>query len=373
MAEKRDYYKVLGVDKDASQSEIKKAYRKLVKKYHPDHNDSPDAEEKFKEVGEAYEVLSNEEKRRAYDQYGHAATQGFGGGASGFEGFDGSPFDMGDIGDILNSIFGEGFSGMGFDFGEGGFGSRGRRRSGPRPVRGRNIRKKIKLDFDEAIWGTTEEIEVERYVTCEACSGTGAEDGEMQKCEDCGGKGRVRRVQRSILGNMSVVAPCPNCEGAGEVPKKKCGECGGDGRKTEKKSIKIEVPQGSFDGMVLRFRNGGHAGQNGGPSGDLLVELQVKSHEKLERRGNDIYTEVTIPVTQAVLGGEIEVPSIHGNLKMKIPKGTQSHEIFKLEKKGAPKLKEDGFGDQYVRVKVEVPQKLGRKKKKLWRELADLD
>ncbi|MBN2100929.1 molecular chaperone DnaJ [Candidatus Dojkabacteria bacterium] len=362
MPEKRDYYEVLGVSKSASQSEIKKAYRKLAKEYHPDHNKSSDAEEKFKEVREAYEILSNEEKKQAYDQFGHAATEGFGAGPSGFSGFGGTPFDMGDLGDILNSFFG---GGMG-DFGFGGWSGGARRQ---RVERGEDIRKSINLSFEDAIWGKEIELEVERYVQCPECKGTGAENEEVEECSTCGGQGRVRRTQQSIIGGISVVTECPDCEGKGSIPKSRCKKCGGNGILTEKKKVSVKIPEGSYDGMVLRFRHGGHAGRNGGEYGDLYVQLQVEPDEIFERSEDDIYVDVQVPVPLAVLGGEIEVPTIHGDVKLKVPKGTQPSAIFKLKDKGAPRLGGKGFGDEYVRVKIEIPKKVGRKERKLWEEL----
>lgn len=363
MPEKRDYYEVLGVSKDSSQSEIKKAYRKLAKEYHPDHNKAPNAEEKFKEVREAYEVLSNDEKRKAYDQFGHAATEGFGAGPSGaYSGFGGMPFDMGDLSDILNNFFG---GGMGFDFG--GFGG-GRSRS--QQSRGADIKKNIKLSFEDAIWGKEIELEIKRDVVCEKCEGTGAKGKKMEKCETCGGAGRVRRVQNSLLGGISIVTECPDCNGRGEKPVEKCPQCKGSGIQTETKKVKVEIPKGSYDGMILRFRHGGHSGKNGGECGDLFVELQVEPHESFERREDDIYTDVSIPVTIAVLGGEVKVPTPHGDVMMKIPSGTQPETIFRLSGKGSPRLGKKGFGDEYVRVKVDVPKRVSRKEKKLWKELS---
>lgn len=368
MSDKRDYYKVLGVSRDSDQAEIKKAYRKLAKEYHPDHNKSSDAEDKFKEIGEAYEVLSNDQKRKAYDQYGHAATEGFGAGAgSGFAGAGGMPFDMGDLGDILNNIFGGGGGG----FGDVGFGSRSGAEGGRRQERGPDIKKTVRMSFEDAVWGKDIGLKVERYVKCTECSGTGAKDGKTKKCKSCGGSGRVRRVQRSILGSFSVVAQCPECNGKGVKPEKVCSNCHGNGIVTEKKEVKVSIPQGSYDGMILRFRNGGHAGQNGGPSGDLFVELRVDSHSNFVRRDNDIYVDVDIPVTVAVLGGEIDVMTLHGNVNLKIPKGTQPNSIFRLSKKGVPVLGGKGFGDEYVRVKVKIPKKLSRADKKMWEKLAE--
>ena len=366
MADKRDYYEVLGVGKDASLADIKGAYRKQAKQLHPDHNKAPDAEDRFNELREAYEVLSNEQKRKAYDQFGHAGTQGFDpDSASGFSGFGGTPFDMGDLGDMFNNIFGGGgLGGFGFDFGGMGRG-RGRVR------RGEDIKVSIGLKFEEAIWGKEEDIVVERRVQCEECKGTGAEGGTVKTCGQCGGQGRVRRVQNSFLGAISVVTECPACQGTGSVAERPCRACDGSGVKNERKKIKIKIPEGSYDGMVLRFKHGGQAGRGGGEYGDLYVELQVEPDARYERRGDDIYVEVKIPVVLAVLGDTIEVPTVHGMVTFKVPAGTQPNTVFKLSKKGAPKLGGRGVGDEYVRVKVEVPKRVGRGEKKLWEELRE--
>lgn len=366
MAEKRDYYEVLDVSRDASAAEIKRAYRKLAKELHPDHNKEEGAEDKFNEVREAYETLSNEDKRRAYDQFGHAGTQGFEGApGNGFQGFGGTPFDMGDLGDILNSFFGGG-GGIG---GFGGFGGFGEERGTRSAQRGSDIRVGVRLRFEEAIWGKEQEIPIRRTVVCSRCEGTGAEDGELETCSQCGGQGRVRRVQQTILGSVSMVTECPQCHGRGKVPKKICSECEGSGVKGEDEKVKIKIPPGSYDGMILRFGNGGNAGRNGGGYGDLYVELQVEPHEEFERREDDIYVDVNIPVVTAVLGGSIEVPTVHGSVTLKIPGGTQPNTVFRIAKKGVPKLSGKGFGDEYVRVKVDVPKRLSRKDRTLWEEL----
>ncbi|MBN1618583.1 molecular chaperone DnaJ [Candidatus Dojkabacteria bacterium] len=359
---KRDYYEILGVSKEASSSEIKKAYRKLVKEYHPDHNKESGAEEKFREIRDAYEVLSNDEKRRAYDQFGHAATDGFSGAAGpGYSDFSGSPFDMGDLGDIFSNFFGS--RGGGFDFGFGG----SRRDNAAR--RGSDIKIDVDLSFEEAIWGKEEEISYNRVTVCSACQGTGAKSGKMTTCKTCGGVGRVRQVQNSILGGISIITDCPDCKGQGKMPKDICNKCNGTGLGQEKKKIKISIPKGSYDGMVLRFVHGGNAGRNGGETGDLYIEVKVEAHELFEREGDDIYMDLFIPLKTAVLGDVISVKTIHGEVDLKIPAGTQSHSIFKLTGKGAPILKSEKFGDQYIRVKVEIPKKLNRKQKKLWEEL----
>lgn len=365
MPEKRDYYDVLGVKKDASIAEIKRAYRRLAKELHPDHNKEADAEERFNELREAYEVLSNDQKRKAYDQFGHAGTQGFDpDSVSGFSSSGGVPFDMGDLGDMFSSLFG-GMGGMGgFDFGFGGMG--GARRQ---VRRGADVKVRISLKFEEAIWGKNEDIVVERNVQCEKCQGTGAEDGNVKTCEQCGGQGRVRRVQNTFLGGISVVTECPSCGGEGQVAEKKCRDCKGKGFVSEKKKVTIRIPEGSYDGMVLRFRHGGQVGKNGGEYGDLYVELSVEPHPQFERREDDIYVDVMVPVVSAVLGEKVSVPTVHGDVTLKVPSGTQPNTVFKLSRKGAPRLGGKGFGDEYVRVKVEVPRRVGGREKQLWEEL----
>lgn len=358
MNEKRDYYEILGVSKDASQEELKKAYRKLVKKYHPDVNDSDDAEERFKEVQEAYEVLSDESKRRAYDQYGHAGTAGFSGQSDPFDFGDfaqGVPFDMGDI---FNTFFG---GAEGFNF------SREDRQA---EVKGSDVRYKIKLDFQESVEGGTYNINIERDIPCKHCGGTGSETGKMKVCPTCGGSGRVQRVQRTILGSISMTSTCEECNGKGEVPEEKCSVCGGLGTQVERKEEKIKVPAGAYDGMVLRFKGGGNAGPNNAPPGDLYIEIEVEPSEEFERRGNDIYSEASIPIYKAVLGGEVYVNTPYGEVKLKIPKATEGGTIFRIKDKGMPILgKEDQKGDLYVKVDLEVPQRLSRKERKLWEEL----
>ncbi|GAB4157676.1 MAG: molecular chaperone DnaJ [Candidatus Dojkabacteria bacterium] len=371
---KRDYYEVLGIGKEADAREIKKAYRKLAKEYHPDHNKSADAETKFKEVQEAYEVLSDESKRRAYDQFGHAGASGFSGGyGDPGAGFGGAPFDMGDLGDIFSQFFGGGNSfggnggGFGFDFGNFS-GANGRTRSSVQ--KGADLRYRIKLDFLEAMKGGEYSINVDRDISCEKCSGTGSKTGKLETCPTCGGQGRVQRVQNTLLGQMAVVTDCPECNGTGNIAKEKCPECRGRGLKQEKKEVKIKVPAGAYDGMVLRYTGSGSAGTNGGSTGDLYIEITVEPHEEFDRNGNDIHTKVHITAPMAVLGDTIMADTVHGVVKLKIPAGTQSETIFKIKDKGAPVIGKEGqFGDHYVRVIVELPRKLSKQEKKLWEEL----
>ncbi len=358
---KKDYYEVLSVSKEASQSEIKKAYRKLVKKYHPDTNKNDDAEEKFKEVQEAYEVLSDDSKRSAYDQYGHAGTAGFDPG-TGFNGFNagGVPFDMGDI---FGSFFG---GNSGFDFGMGG-------RSQTMDDRGADIRYRVNLSFMEAMKGGEFDIGIRRDVPCEHCEGTGSETKKTKKCSECNGKGRVRSVRSTILGQISVVGTCEKCSGTGEIPEKKCKVCGGLGIKAEEKNMKTKIPAGAYDGMVLRFRGGGNTGRRNGLTGDLYIEVEVELSREFERRGSDIYSKEEIPVYTAVLGGKVGVNTIDGEVKLKIPQGTQPSTVFRIENKGAPVLGREGKrGDHYVKIWVKIPKRLSKKEKKMWEEMKEL-
>jgi molecular chaperone DnaJ len=359
MSKKRDYYEILGVKKGASQDEIKKAYRKLVKKYHPDVNDAEDAEQKFKEVQEAYEILSDESKRKAYDQYGHAGTAGFSGqGGYNYGGFNqDTPFDMGDI---FNSFFGGGMSG--FDF--------GRTQRNQAQVKGSDVRYKIKLNFQEAVEGGNFVLNIERDIPCTHCEGTGSETGETKTCPSCGGSGRVQKTQRTILGSIAVTTTCEECQGTGEVPEERCKECGGSGTEVERKEEKIKVPAGAYDGMILRFKGGGNAGPKGTPPGDLYIEVEVEPSEEFERRGNDLYSETNIPIYMGVLGGETEVNTPYGEVMLKIPKATEGGSIFRVRDKGMPVLgREDEKGDLYVKTNFEIPKRLSRKERKLWEEL----
>jgi len=358
---KKEFYKILGVSEDASKEEIKKAYRKLVKKYHPDMNKEDGAEGKFKEVQEAYEVLSDESKREAYDQYGQAGTAGFepGGGFNGFNN-QGAPFDMGDI---FGSFFGGGGD---FGFGMGGQGQ-------TRDDRGADIRYRVNLSFMEAMEGGEFDIGIRRDIPCEHCDGTGSETKKTKKCTKCDGQGRVRTVRNTMLGQMSVVGVCDMCQGKGEIPEEKCKVCGGIGTESEEKTMKIKIPAGAYDGMTLRFRAGGNAGRRNGTPGDLYIEVEVEPSEEFERRGSDIYSTQEVSVYTAVLGDTIKVNTIHGEVKLKIPKGTQPSTVFRIEDKGAPVLgKEDQTGDHYVKVDVEIPKRLSRKEKKLWEEMKSL-
>ncbi|MCA9386058.1 molecular chaperone DnaJ [Candidatus Dojkabacteria bacterium] len=358
---KRDYYEVLGVSKSADKKEIKKAYRQLAKKYHPDKNKAEDAETKFKEVQEAYDTLSDEQKRKAYDQFGHAGTQGFGGGAGGFNAQGFNPED-------LNDIFGQFFGGQGF----GGFSQQGY--GGRRPQqRGSDIEATLRLDFNEAIFGVEKTIHYQRREVCNPCDGTGAKDGTSKKtCTRCSGSGVIRQVQNTFLGQIQTQGVCPQCEGTGEEIDEKCSTCSGDGYTTKETDFLIKIPPGIPDGVTLRFRERGNAGARGGGIGDLFINIDVSADEELERRGDDIYSETTIDVVTATIGGSIQIRTVHGDITLKIPTGTQPGKVFRLSEKAGPKFKGRGNGDHYVKILVEVPKKLSKKEKNLWEQLQEL-
>jgi len=349
--EKRDYYDVLGVARGAALDEIKKAYRKLALKYHPDKNPGdPTAEEKFKEAAEAYGVLSDQEKRAQYDRYGHAAVGG------GFGGFD--PNQFADFGDILGDLFGFG------DF----FGT-GRRRSA-RAARGNDLRFDLTLEFEEAVFGKEVTLDVPRVVQCQTCNGSGAKPGtQPATCSGCGGRGQVRYSQ----GFFAVQRTCPQCGGAGKVIKDPCATCSGAGRLREEKKISVKIPAGVDEGSRLRVAGEGEAGYNGGPSGDLYVFISVKDHPKFQRREYDIHSEHAISFTQAALGAEIRVDTIDGSESLRIPAGTQPNQLFRLRGKGVQYLQSPGRGDHYVHVAVRVPESLSEEQRELLLRLAALD
>jgi molecular chaperone DnaJ len=347
---KRDYYEVLGVSKDASADEIKKAYRKLARQYHPDVNKAPDAEEKFKEVKEAYDVLSDPQKRANYDRFGHQdPSQGFGGG---FGGFDSS--GMGGFGDIFDMFFGGG------------------RRANPNaPRKGADLQLKLTIEFTDAIFGKETEVEIPKEAECDTCHGTGAKPGTgVDTCRTCNGTGQQEVVANTPFGRIVNRRVCPTCEGKGKVVKVKCTSCRGTGRIKIRRKIHLNIPAGVDDGAQLRVAGEGELGVNGGPPGDLYVVLRVKPHEFFEREGNDIYCEVPITFAQAALGDEIEIPTVDGRVKLKIPAGTQTETFFRLRGKGVPFLRGNGRGDQHVKVRVVTPTKLTERQKELLREFA---
>ncbi len=357
---KKDYYETLGVSKGADEQEIKKAYRKMAMKYHPDRNkDSAEAEAKFKEVQEANEILSDPQKRAAYDQYGHSAFenggQGFGGQAGGFEGFGG------DFGDIFGSIFGEG--------GFGGFGGGGRSR-GPKVNQGSDLRYNVELTLEEAAFGVEKEIKYKRKGKCNTCSGSGAEPGHSLKtCPKCGGNGRVSVQQRTILGVMQTVQECDECHGTGKVPEKACHTCHGTGTEKETVTRKVKIPSGVDNGQRLVIRDGGDAGDKDGIYGDLYLFISVKKHEIFERNGHDIYCDIPVSVTTAILGGEVEVPTLEGKTKIKISEGTQSGKVLRLKDKGIKYASHRG--SEILTIKVETPTNLSSKQKELLKKFEE--
>ena len=355
MAEKRDYYEVLGLSKGASDDEIKKAYRKLAKENHPDlHPGDKACEERFKEIGEAYEVLSDPDKKARYDQYGHAAfdpNSGFGGG------FGGGFGDFGDLGDILGSIFG------------GGFGFGGGTRSRTAPQKGENLRVRLAITFEEAAFGCSKEITVPRIEDCADCGGTGCKPGTTtETCPDCGGAGEVRVQQRTMLGVMATTSPCRRCGGTGKLVKDPCTACGGKGKVKRQRTISVNIPAGIDDGQTISLRSQGHAGLNGGPNGDLLLTVSVKAHPLFERDGSSVLLEMPISFVQAALGAEVEVPTLDGKVKLTIPEGTQTGAIFRLRGKGIPYLNGSSRGDQFVTVNIETPKNLNKEQKELLRQ-----
>ncbi len=357
MADKRDYYDVLGVARGASDDEVKKAYRGVAKKYHPDKNPgNKEAEERFKEAQEAYEVLSDSSKRQMYDQYGHAGVDpSYGGGAGGYGGFGG----MDDLGDIFSNIFGGGFGGFG-----------GGQRA-PRPSRGSDAHASATISFEEAAFGVTKEVEVVRIEGCETCSGSGAKPGtSADKCTKCGGTGQVRVQQRTAFGVMSTSRVCDECGGTGKVIKSPCDTCKGKGKVRRTRKISVNIPAGIDDGQTIYMSGQGNAGNLGGPSGDLLVTISVRPHAFFERRGADVWCEVPISFADACLGTEVVVNTLDGKVRQKIPEGTQTHTVFRLSGKGIPYLKSRGKGDQYVRIVVEVPKGLTSEQKQ---KLADFN
>lgn len=351
----KDYYEVLGVSKDASQAEIKKAYRQLSKKYHPDINKAPGAEEKFKEVTEAYEVLSDEQKRANYDQYGSAdGPQGFGGGsggAGGFGGFgDAGGFGGGGFEDIFNSFFG------------GGAGGGRRNPNAPQP--GRDLQYEMTLKFEEAIFGKKTKIKYNRQAQCHTCHGSGAKPGTSpETCSNCGGSGYVTTETNTPLGRMRSQQVCPVCHGTGKEIKEKCPTCGGSGHEEERHEVEVNVPAGVDDGQQMRLQGQGEAGENGGSYGDLFILFRVTPSKVFKRDGADIYLDKDISFTQAALGDEIKVQTVHGDVKLKIPAGTQTGSVFRLKGKGAPRLRGNGNGDQRVTVKIVTPKNLNKKQK----------
>ncbi|MCT2537612.1 molecular chaperone DnaJ [Aquibacillus koreensis] len=349
---KRDYYEVLGVSKDASKEELKKAYRKLARKYHPDVNKEADASDKFKEAKEAYEVLNNDQKRAQYDQFGHAGpqSQGFGGGFGGAE-------DFGGFGDIFDMFFGGG----------------GRRRDPNAPRQGADLQYTMTLNFEEAIFGKETDIEIPREENCETCDGSGAKPGTKPKtCSHCNGSGQLNVEQNTPFGRVVNKRVCHYCQGSGKMIEDKCNTCGGSGKVRKRKKIHISIPAGIDEGQQIRVSGQGEAGANGGPPGDLYVVIQVRGHEFYQREGDHIFCEMPVTFAQAALGDEIEIPTVHGKVKLKVPAGTQTGKTFRLKGKGAPNVRSQVHGDQHVKIRVVTPTNLDDRQKELLRELNDL-
>jgi molecular chaperone DnaJ len=362
---KRDYYEVLGVSKGASAEEIKKAYRKTALKYHPDRNpDDASAEDKFKEAAEAYDVLSDPDKRARYDRFGHAGM----GGAAGGGGFQGG-MSMEDIFSQFGDIFGGGGAGDPFEAFFGG-GRRGGGRS--RGKRGANLRVKLKLNMQEMAQGTTKKIKVKKHTACDACDGTGAKDGTaMETCGTCGGHGMVRQVTNTILGQMQTTTTCPTCHGSGRQIKANCPKCTGTGRAYGEETISIDIPAGVSSGVQLSMSGRGNAGEQGGPPGDLIVAIEEVPHENLTREGHNVIFELYISLADAALGTSVEVPTIEGAARIKIPPGTQGGKIFRLKGKGFPEINGYGRGDQLVHVNIWVPKRLTAEEKALLEQLRE--
>lgn len=361
--EKRDYYEVLGVDKSVSDDELKKAYRKMAKKYHPDLNPgNKEAEQKFKEVNEAYEVLSDKEKRARYDQFGHAGVDpNFGAGAGGGAYGGGFTGDFGDLGDIFSSFFG------------GGFGGGGRRANPNAPRRGNDTAAAVNLSFEEAAKGCRKTVKVTKIENCKECGGTGAEKGSTpQTCPVCHGTGQVSATQRTPFGVMQTQKVCDNCHGSGKIIDKPCHTCAGKGRIRHTVEQTVDIPAGIDDGQIINVRGGGDAGANGGPSGDLRINVNVRPHPIFEREGYDVYCQIPITFTQAALGDEVIVPTLDGKVKLNIHEGTQPGDEFKLRGKGIQRLNYSGKGDQYVKVVVEVPKELTKAQKDKLKEFEAL-
>mgnify|MGYP000855448071 CR=1 FL=1 len=365
MSTKRDYYEILGVSKTASADEIKKAYRKVAMQFHPDRNPgNKEAEEKFKEAAEAYEVLSDADKKAKYDRFGHAA---FGPGTGGGGGFHPGGMNMDDIFSHFGDIFGEDlFGGM---FG----GGRGRSGGGRiRGIRGSNLRIRLKLTLEEMAKGVTKNIKVKKYVPCTTCNGSGAKDSSsFQTCSTCGGSGQVRKVTSTFLGQMQTVTTCPSCNGEGTSITNKCSSCKGEGRTYAEETVTIDIPAGVQEGMQLSVGGRGNAGERGGPAGDLIIVVELEQHKELHRDGLNVAYDLHISFTDAVFGTQVEVPTIDGRAKIKIPAGTQSGKIFRLRGKGFPEINGYGRGDQLIHVNVWTPQHVSSEEKQLLEKLAN--
>jgi molecular chaperone DnaJ len=362
---KRDYYEVLGVDRNASKDDIKKAYRKLAFKYHPDKNPGDkEAEERFKEASEAYSVLSDAEQRSLYDQYGHSGLAGAGAGGRGP--FGGGGFEGFDLSDALRAFMRDfgGFGGFEEMFGGGRSAGGERRRRG-----GRNLQLKVKLTLEEIATGTEKQIRVNKLVSCSTCKGSGSRSGKSVTCEVCGGAGQVRHVQRSLLGQFVNVSECHKCGGTGTVVADPCGDCNGTGTVRGSETVKVKIPPGVSSGNYITVRGHGDVGGRGGSAGDLFVIIEEVADPRFERRGNDVLIDLPLTYAQLALGARIEIPTLDGTAMFKIPPGTPSHKVFRMKGKGIPRLNSYGRGDQLVRVVAWVPEKVSKKEEQLLRQL----
>ncbi|MGL5041640.1 MAG: molecular chaperone DnaJ [Culicoidibacterales bacterium] len=354
MADKKDYYDVLGITKSSTKEEVKKAFKKQAKKYHPDINKAPEAVEKYKELQEAYGILSDDTKKAQYDQYGHSAFEQGGAG-----GYSSSDFDFGDIfgggfGDIFGDIFGGGTS----------------RRQSSGPKRGADLETQIVIEFEEAAFGVSKKITVRRRMECKKCRGVGAENAsDVQTCGQCHGSGRVKVAQNTPFGRMMSEAACPTCQGEGKVFKNKCSACHGQGITEGEKVLDVSIPAGIDNGQTVRLTGEGNAGAKGGPNGDLYVHIRVKAHDFFVREGQNIYCSLPVTYTQATLGAEIEVPTLTGKVKLSIPGGTQADTEFRLKEKGVVSVHGGAKGSQYVKIRIVVPKKLTKRQKELLEEL----
>lgn len=363
MADKRDCYEVLGVDKGADDATIKKAYRKLAKQYHPDMNPGDvEAEKKFKEASEAYAILSDPQKRQQYDQFGHAAFEGGAGGAGGFGGFDGFNFG-GDMGDIFGDIFGDLFGG----------GSRSRRANNG-PMKGANIRTNVRVTFEQAVFGCEKDVDLIIKEECHSCSGSGAKPGTSPTtCSKCGGKGQVVFTQQSLFGTVRNVTTCPDCNGTGKIIKDKCSDCHGSGFVSKRKTLQVTIPAGIDNGQSIRLRDKGEPGINGGPRGDLLVEVVVSRHPIFQRQDYNIFSTAPITFAQAALGAEVRISTVDGDVLYEVKPGTQTDTKVRLKGKGVPSLRNKSVrGDHYVTLVVQVPDRLNEEQKELLRKFDEV-
>jgi molecular chaperone DnaJ len=351
MATKRDYYEVLGISRDASEEDIKKAFRKLAFQYHPDHNSGDGASDKFKELNEAYQVLCDPDKRRTYDRFGHAGMSDnpFAGGAGNFDGFG-----FGGFGEIFETFFG---------------GANTQAQRGP--IRGGDLHYELKLTFIEASLGCEKEVSISRSEYCSVCQGSGAKPGtQPQSCPDCNGSGQIRRVQQSLFGRFTNVVACPRCRGEGKIVNDHCSHCRGSGRETFERQISVAIPPGVDDGTRIQLSGQGDAGDRGGIAGNVIVSLRVQSHELFQRNGSDIIFDLDINFAQAALGAEVNVPTLYGDALFKIPPASQTGSVFTLKGKGVPHFRRSGKGDQLVRLNVVTPEKLTKEQKHLFEQLA---